>query len=401
MGAVLEFLQQSNTVRILRDVLCRWRMIIPLVLAAGIISYGILYCQYTADYSVSATLAVMTPDEAGAGGHSASGETMALLTQLLSDARLQQRIVREAGLTGFSGSASAMRIGSTNLLRLRVTCDAPELAMAEIDALMGYHAVVTEPALGPVTMEALEKPVLPVHADRSRNPLSAAVRTMGVTLAALVLLFGYFSGKCRGEAEDPAGRIDLIVLFRATGRRLKRTWWILVLLAGLSAALSCGVAWLAYSPAYRVSSIVSVTAAHDSDISQVCQKAGNVIPDLLTSDLLRDRAADKIGISLSDGSIQAESLYGSSLIHLTVQTGDPQQAERLYAALLEECPQVASYVLGDILCRELLRLDTPDSPCNEPVYWRRAAAGAGIAAAAFLTLLLLYGLRQPEASTGA
>ena len=397
MRTVLEGFQKLNIHHILCDVLRRWRIIVLLVLAAGILSYGVLYCRYTADYSVSATLVVLTPE----GDRSASGETVTLLSQLLSDSQLQQRMARDAGLDGFSGSATAAQLGNTNLIQLRVTSGTPALAMAEIGALMNCGYDITEDALGPVTVEVLEAPAPPNQPDRFRNPLSTAVRAMGLTLGALVLLFGYFSAKRQDGDENSGQRIDLFALLRHSGRRLKHIWWLPLLLAGLGAALSCSVARLRYSPVYRVSAVISVTAEAESDASQVRRQAGGVIPDLLTSQLLRNRVAEGLNIAPAGISIDAESLYGSNLIRLTVRADDPARAQQIYAALVEECPQVAAYVLGNVRCRELLHSGVPVAPYNTPVYWRQAVLGAGIAAAVFFGLLLLYGLQASKGGESA
>ena len=194
--------------------------------------------------------------------------------------------------------------------------------------------------------------------------------------------------------EKEEQKLDLFVLLDDFLRQAKRLW-----LLGLALVLVCGaglafVKGLRYTPSYKAYSSFTVRVSNPlyGDIGSYNEKTAQVMADtfpaILTSDLLKARVAETLGLdNLSGVSISASSQ--ASILTLTVKASDPQKAYDVLNAVIECYPRVSEFVVGST---ELILLDESGLPtAPEAVFDGSSAAvkGALLGAAAWCGIVVV------------
>ncbi len=192
--------------------------------------------------------------------------------------------------------------------------------------------------------------------------------------------------------EKEEQKLDLFVLLDDFLRQAKRLW-----LLGLLLVLICGagltfVKSRGYSPSYEAYSSFTVRVVNplyggiSSYNERTAQVMADTFPSILTSDLLKARVAETLGLkNLSGVAISASSK--ASILTLTVRSADPQKAYDVLNAVIECYPRVAEFVVGST---ELILLDesgVPTAPTAVFHYRNTAIKGAMVGAALWFCLV--------------
>ena len=164
--------------------------------------------------------------------------------------------------------------------------------------------------------------------------------------------------------EKSRQELDIYTLLEDFLRQALRMW-----LVGLVLILVCSVGWTflqkrSYSPAYEAHASFTVRVANPlyGSISSYNEKTAQVMaetfPSILTSDLLRRRVMEELGIS-GIPSMTVTASAESSILTLKVRDTDPQRAYDVLNAVMACYPEVAEFVVGSTV---LVLLDESGVP---------------------------------------
>ena len=188
------------------------------------------------------------------------------------------------------------------------------------------------------------------------------------------------------ENEEKAiQKLDIFTLFEDFLRQAKRMW-----LLGLALILLCSLGLTvlrhrSYHPVYEAYTSFTVRVANPlyASISSyneaTAQVMADTFPSILTSDLLRNRVMEELGISgVPTITVSAEAQ--SSILTLTVRDSDPQRAYDVLNAVIKCYPDVAEFVVGSTVLVLLDESGLPATPISAFNYQHHAIRGALIGA---------------------
>lgn len=206
--------------------------------------------------------------------------------------------------------------------------------------------------------------------------------------------------KRRGSAVPEEEKIDFSTLIDDMWKGLLRYWWCFLAVVSVCASLMYFYARWTYEPYYTAYSTFTVKTVESvgyssSDYNQtVAKQLGEVFPYILTSDVLKRKVADDIGMSSVPGTVRATALSGTNLITLSVDASNGQLAYDILQAVIRNYPSVSEYVIGNVELGPMDESGVPISPANAPNFRRRAELGALIGAAGCVVFLILYALTR-------
>ncbi len=190
------------------------------------------------------------------------------------------------------------------------------------------------------------------------------------------------------------GKIDIISFVYDVLNRLKRFWWvILVLTLGLGALFYFRTT-TRYTPTYTAEATVAVSVLHGGTYSSenTAQQMSKVFPYILTSGVLSDIIADDMGMSYVPGRISAKNIEGTNLLTITVTGSDPDKVYKVLQSVLRKYPEVARYVMGQTEITVVDDSGVPEDTGKSTVVRGSLVRGLLIGFAIGVVLLLVYTL---------
>lgn len=202
--------------------------------------------------------------------------------------------------------------------------------------------------------------------------------------------------------------IDLGVLLWNFWKILRRTWWLIPVLALLAATAGYVKASRFYTPMYQSSASFTVmTGGEDGqsynfyyDTTTAGQLA-KTFPYILGSSLLTDAMKEDMGTDVINGSVSAQAVSDSNLITMTATSSNPEDAKAILESAIRVYPDVARFVIGSTQFNMIDVPTLPTEPYNRPSYTHQVEKWAlmGAAAAVFLialAALLRKTVQKPE-----
>ena len=189
-------------------------------------------------------------------------------------------------------------------------------------------------------------------------------------------------------------RLELISLAKDVLHRLKRFWWVLVLLTALFAFLFYYRSSTSYSARYVAEATVSVEIVNGGQYANqnTAEQMGVVFPYILTSGALSEVIAADLGTTGVPGSITVSSIRGTNLLTIDATANDPNTAYAILQSVLKNYPEVAKFVVGQthltVIDDSGIPVDTGRSSVLRGSLKRGALIGFAIGA----VLLVLYTL---------
>lgn len=180
----------------------------------------------------------------------------------------------------------------------------------------------------------------------------------------------------QNNQQETIQKLDLGPLFHNFFRLHGRLWplvlGVAVLLGGLRYARSAA----SYVPMYTASATFSVSSGMDTttDImagssyydSQATRQIVSSFPYIISSEAMTERILETLGTSSMGGRINAPTVIGDSNFYtLSTTSQDPQRALDLLNAVIENYPQVASFVVGSTQLSMLEEPTLPVVPSNQ------------------------------------
>ena len=162
---------------------------------------------------------------------------------------------------------------------------------------------------------------------------------------------GIMPGK-KAMNESQTGRapekIDILSLLSDLLNRLKRFWWVILLLT-----LSCGAFFyfrsaVTYTPTYTADATVTVELENGTSTSNdsTTELMSSIFPHLLSSGILSDAVKSDLGLKSIPGTIRVTNIKGTNLLTITVTDTKSERSYRTLHAVLNNLPAAARYVVG-------------------------------------------------------
>ena len=168
---------------LLRDFKKNFWLMILAVLIALMGAYVATHSVYTPAYTSSATMVVRA--KVGTSGAytslSASSEMANIYAEVFKQPSVEELAAAHLGEASFSGSISASVLGQTNLLKLSVTADDPEVAFRYLRAVLEIYPDISTAVFSNAVIDVIQEPQLPTAPS---NAISNKKQMMIVLLAA-------------------------------------------------------------------------------------------------------------------------------------------------------------------------------------------------------------------------
>lgn len=200
----------------------------------------------------------------------------------------------------------------------------------------------------------------------------------------------------QGRYDD--AEIDLLQLLLDMGKHLRHLWWLCVLLVLGSAALVTGALFVLRSPMYQSSASFTVATGEESGSYSFYYDSGTAdqlsmtFPYILESGYFRSVLLEHLGTNNLNGTITAETISGSNVVTMKVQSSSPQDAYAILTTAIEIYPEAAHFVLGDISFSMLTQPQIPSEPYNRPSIGKSCLLGAGLGMLLSMAILLLLAI---------
>lgn len=176
------------------------------------------------------------------------------------------------------------------------------------------------------------------------------------------------------QTNEAVQTLDLNRIWKNFCRILRRTWWLALLLAALIGGYRYYQSWKNFRPLYTASASFSVKSSFISTTdlidttqyynSQATEQVVSSFPYIIRSEAMQERIRLALNTGWINGSIQATAVEGTNLFTLSVTSTDPQDAYNILNAVIENYPQVASFVIGDTVLSMIEQPVVPSTPVN-------------------------------------
>ncbi len=213
--------------------------------------------------------------------------------------------------------------------------------------------------------------------------------------------------KHSSKEERPFIKVYLSDIIRA----LKKFWLICIALAVLLASVSVVKEKLNYVPKYTASTtvVVSTQSATSSAAgisvysfyydTSTAQTLTEIFPFILSSNLLQDAVCADLDIENIPVKLDASSSPGSNMFTLTATGYDPQITYDVLVAAIENYPDVAKYVVGNIQLKIITAPQVPTSPSNSADYVSVGIKGGAIGLIFGFAFVIVYIIQRKTIKT--
>lgn len=189
-------------------------------------------------------------------------------------------------------------------------------------------------------------------------------------------------------------KVDIFILLEDFLRQARRIW-----LLGLVLIVLCSGIWtlwkrMSYREVYEAYASFTVRVANplygsvSSYNDKTAQVMADTFPSMLTSDLLRRKVMEHLGVS-GIPSMTVSATAQSSILTLTVRDADPQRAYDVLNAVIECYPEVSEFVVGATVLVLLDESGVPAAPVNSFSYRSGLIRGGLIGAVIWCGILLV------------
>ncbi|MGN0299323.1 MAG: polysaccharide biosynthesis tyrosine autokinase [Lachnospiraceae bacterium] len=183
-------------------------------------------------------------------------------------------------------------------------------------------------------------------------------------------------------------------------RGLKKFWWILLVIISLCTSAMYWRGVKSYTPVYEAYStfVVNTKTAYGYNATYynkvTAEQLSKTFPYILTSGVLKQVVANRLGLDSVPASIRAESMSDTALFTIRVRTSQAQMAYDVLQAVIESYPIVAEYIIGDTQLTLMDESGVPQKPVNLPDYRSGVKKGFVIGMVISIGLLVLYALSR-------
>ncbi|MEE1049992.1 MAG: hypothetical protein U0M60_21530, partial [Clostridia bacterium] len=140
----------------------------------------------------------------------------------------------------------------------------------------------------------------------------------------------------------------------------------------------------------KVSSINGITAYNFYYDASTASHLSSTFPYILSSNLLQEAVANDLNLPSLPVNLTASSVPGSNMFTLSSSGYDPQLTYDALISTMENYPDIAKYVVGNIKFNIITSPVLPSEPHNKPDYFSGVFKGITYGLVIGLVLLLFY-----------
>ncbi|MBP5230423.1 MAG: hypothetical protein ILO68_01725, partial [Clostridia bacterium] len=189
-------------------------------------------------------------------------------------------------------------------------------------------------------------------------------------------------------------KIDIISFLSDVLNRLKRFWWVILLLTLLFGAAFYFRSSVNYSPSYTADATATVEMVNSGTYSNesTAELMSSVFPHLLSSGILSDAIKSDLQIRSIPGTIRVTSIKGTNLLTIMVTGADPYRVYEVLQSVLRNFPAAARYVVGQTKLTVIDDSGIPKDAGKTSVVHGSLKKGLLIGFALGVALLIIYTL---------
>ena len=204
--------------------------------------------------------------------------------------------------------------------------------------------------------------------------------------------------------------IDLMRYIHQFLKVLRWTWLPILVVSLLCGVVQYSRSYNSYSPYYQATALLTVrTGENSGDIfnddlyydSTAVNEVVSTMPQLLSTDFMRDLIMEELGISYIPGSISVSAITDTALFELTVTGSDPQSLCDVVYAVLAAYPKAAVYMTDNT---QLVVIDepvVPTTPANSRSTISTSSLIRSMAKVILMGLALTLGLSLLKQTVGS
>ncbi len=163
-------------------------------------------------------------------------------------------------------------------------------------------------------------------------------------------------------------------------RGFKKFWWVIAIVCVLCCTFNVFKCHRSYIPKYKAeatftvstqdkgSSINGISAYNFYYDASTASQLASTFPHILSSNLLQEAVANDLNLPSLPVSLTASSVSGSTMFTLSSSGSDPQLTYDALISTMENYPDIAKYVVGNIKFNIITSPVLPTEPYNKPAY---------------------------------
>lgn len=184
-------------------------------------------------------------------------------------------------------------------------------------------------------------------------------------------------------------------------RGFKKFWWVIAIVCVLFCAFNVFKCHKTYTPMYKAEATFTVSTQDKSSAlngiaaynfyydASTASHLSSTFPHILSSNLLQEAVINDLNLTSLPVNLTASSVSGSTMFTLRATGYDPQLTYDVLLSTMDNYPDIAKYVVGNIKFNIITSPVLPTDPYNKPTYSDEAFKG--ITYGLLLGLILLLG----------
>ena len=205
----------------------------------------------------------------------------------------------------------------------------------------------------------------------------------------------------------------LTIYFTDFVKGLKKFWWLCVALAVALGVFRLVDGYRNYVPKYTSSATFTISTQSDSSSfngisvysfyydASTASQLSTTFPHILSSWILQDAICNELELTSLPVTLSASSVSNSNLFTMSATGTDPQLTYDVLMSAIDNYPNAAKYVVGNIKFEMIEAPEVANSPTNKSNYVENALEGVVLGVILGLFFVLIYTLMRKTIRTTA
>lgn len=192
---------------------------------------------------------------------------------------------------------------------------------------------------------------------------------------------------------------------------IKRFWWLCIALAVMAGGFKLAVGYFNFVPIYKASSTLTVSTQSASQTiggvsvysflydSSTASQIEKTFPYLMSSNILQEAICEDLGVSYLSASLSVSCVTDSNMITISAAGADPQKTYNILISAINNLPDAAKYIIGNIKLTVISEPSVPMAPSNSLSYVKAAIKWAAMGFLFGIICIALYALLRNTVKT--
>lgn len=185
-------------------------------------------------------------------------------------------------------------------------------------------------------------------------------------------------------------------------RGFQKFWWICVAAAVIAGGFKAINERINYTPKYTSSAILTVSTQSTASAlggvsvynfyydSTVTSQLSDVFPHILSLNILQDMICEDLDLPSVPASLGASAVASTNMVTITSTGTDPQLTYDVLISAIDNFPEVAKYIIGNIKFEIIAQPQIATSPSNKVNYFSELLSGGAIGAVLGFLVVFIY-----------